>query len=61
MDRYLKRATASRGLLLTCQRCGGTTFYQLEDVGPGFRCQRCRQDNEPIRSSWKGPTVEPQW
>jgi hypothetical protein len=61
MDRYLQCSIATRGLLLTCERCKGTTFYRLEDVGPGFRCQRCRQDNDITRSSWKGQTTEPLW
>ncbi|MEJ8658841.1 hypothetical protein [Streptomyces sp. MS1.AVA.4] len=61
LDRYQQRSIAVRGLLLTCGQCVGTAFYRLEDIGPGFRCQRCRQNNQIVRSAWKGQTLEPQW
>ena len=61
LDGYLQRSIAARGLLLTCAQCVGTAFYQLEDIGPGFRCQRCRQHNPIVRSAWKGQELEPQW
>ncbi|MFC9629056.1 hypothetical protein ACFTY8_07130 [Streptomyces mirabilis] len=61
LDRYQQRSIAVRGLLLTCGQCVGTAFYRLEDIGPGFRCQRCRQQNQIVRSAWKGQELEPQW
>ena len=57
---YLHRGIASRGLILRCSHCGGTSFYLLEEVGTTFRCFRCRQANEVLRTAWKGPR-EPQW
>ncbi len=60
LDGYLRRDIISRGLLFTCAVCRGTSFYRLEDLGTGFRCQRCRQVNEILRTSWKGPR-EPTW
>jgi hypothetical protein len=38
----------------------GNGLYRLEDLGPGFRCQRCRQDNQITSCAWTGPR-EPQW
>ncbi|WP_425246852.1 hypothetical protein [Streptomyces sp. NEAU-NA10] len=61
LDGYLQRSIAARGLLLTCGQCVGTAFYRLEDIGPGFRCQRCRQHSPIVRSAWKGQELEPQW
>jgi hypothetical protein len=60
LDRYLARDIAARGLLLRCAMCAGTAFYHLEDLGPGFRCQRCRQQNQITSGTWSGPP-EPQW
>jgi hypothetical protein len=60
LDRYLTRGIIARGLVLRCKLCAGTTFYRLEDLGPGFRCQRCRQDNLVTAGTWSGPR-EPPW
>jgi hypothetical protein len=60
LDRYQRRSIASRGLVLKCNLCARTSFYRLEDLGPGFRCERCRQENEIARAAWKGPE-EPEW
>jgi hypothetical protein len=60
LDRYLAKGIVARGLVLQCGMCAGTSFYRLEDLGPGFRCQRCRQDNQIARQAWRGPR-EPQW
>jgi hypothetical protein len=60
LDRYLHRSIATRGLILKCVLCARTSFYRLEDLGPGFRCERCRLVNEILRMNWKGGE-EPQW
>lgn len=60
LDRYQHRSIATRGLVLKCSLCASTSFYRLEDIGQGFRCQRCRQENEIARGVWKGPE-EPEW
>lgn len=60
LDRYQHRSIVTRGLVLKCGLCAGTSFYRLEDVGPDFRCQRCRQENEIVRAAWNGPE-EPEW
>jgi hypothetical protein len=60
LDSYLTRGIITRGLVLKCALCAGTAFYRLEDLGPGFRCQRCRQDNQITIRAWSGPR-EPQW
>ncbi len=54
LDRYLQRGIASRGLIFQCALCGATAFYRLEEIGPGFKCWRCRQPNEITRPAWKG-------
>jgi hypothetical protein len=59
LDRYVRREIASRGLILQCSLCGATAFYHLEEVGPGFKCWRCRRANELTRIAWKGPAEEP--
>jgi hypothetical protein len=61
LDRYLQRSIVERGLVLACPQCVATGFYRLEDIGPHFRCQRCRQPNPLVRSAWKGQELEPQW
>jgi hypothetical protein len=60
LDSYLTRGIIARGLVLKCALCAGTAFYRLEDLGPGFRCQRCRQVNQITIRAWSGPR-EPQW
>lgn len=60
VDGYLTRKIIARGLVLRCALCAGTVFYRLEDLGPGFRCQRCRQQNQVTAGTWSGPR-EPQW
>ena len=60
LDRHQHRSIATRGLVLKCRLCARTSFYRLEDLGPGFRCERCRQENEIARAAWKGPD-EPEW
>jgi hypothetical protein len=60
LDRYQHRSIAARGLVLKCSLCARTSFYRLEDLGPGFRCERCRRENEIARAAWKGPD-EPEW
>jgi hypothetical protein len=60
LDQYIHQDIVSRGLLFTCGLCNGTSFYRLEDIGSVFRCQRCRQSNEILRTSWKGAR-EPIW
>jgi hypothetical protein len=60
LDSYLTRGIITRGLVLKCALCAGTAFYRLEDLGPGFSCQRCRQANQITIRAWSGPR-EPQW
>jgi hypothetical protein len=60
LDGYLARNVAARGLVLRCALCAGTAFYRLEDLGHGFRCQRCRQENRITSGAWTGAR-EPQW
>jgi hypothetical protein len=45
---------------MRCQLCAGTSFYRLEDIGPGFQCARCRRYNEIARSTWRAQG-EPEW
>lgn len=60
LDSYVTRGIIARGLVLKCALCVGTAFYRLEDIGPDFRCQRCRQANQITIRAWSGPR-EPQW
>ena len=61
IDGYVERAIVTRGLLLRCVLCADRSFYWLEDLGPDFRCQRCRQDNPITRAAWRGSSDEPEW
>jgi hypothetical protein len=60
LDRYIHRGIVARGLELRCDRCADTSFYRVEDFGEKFRCQRCRQKNLIVKSSWR-ELQEPQW
>lgn len=60
LDAYQNRSIVTRGLILQCPRCAGSRFYPLEDLGPGFRCQRCREESEITRATWKSGD-EPAW
>ncbi|MBL3671044.1 hypothetical protein JL475_34930 [Streptomyces sp. M2CJ-2] len=66
LDGDLQWSISARDLLVTCGQCVGAAFYRLEDIGLGFRCQRCRQHSPIVRSAWKGQDwkgqeLEPQW
>ena len=60
LDFFQQRLIVTRGLVLKCNQCMGTSFYRVEEIGQTFRCQRCRQDNELARATWKG-SEEPEW
>lgn len=61
IDRLLGRSIAFRGLVLRCRLCANTSFYRLEDIGPGYRCPRCRQSNEITSGAWTTEAAEPEW
>jgi hypothetical protein len=64
LDRFLSRSIAFRGLVLRCGLCADSSFYRLEDLDPGYRCQRCRRRSTITNGTWPtgetGP-FEPEW
>jgi hypothetical protein len=48
------------GLVLKCERCRGSRFYRLADVGETFQCSRCWLEQTITQERWMvGP--EPPW
>ncbi|MEY9934169.1 hypothetical protein ABH926_008833 [Catenulispora sp. GP43] len=61
IDRFLDRGIAHRGLILRCRLCADSSFYHLADIGPGYRCPRCRQHNAIAEGAWTTAAHEPEW
>lgn len=52
LDEYVLAGILRRGLILQCQHCRLTEWYDLSDIGQVFECQRCRTKNTISRRSW---------
>lgn len=50
-----------RGLVLQCQFCRNANWYDLEELGQSFRCERCRQTQQIRQPHWKQPEDGPNW
>lgn len=50
-----------RGLVLQCQFCRNADWYDLEELGQSFRCERCRQTQQIRQPHWKQPEDGPNW
>lgn len=61
IDRFLDRGIAHRGLVLRCRLCADSSFHHLADIGPGYRCPRCRQHNTIAEGAWTTAAHEPEW
>lgn len=61
IDAYIRQGVFRRGLILLCERCSFSSWYDLEDLSQNFRCGRCRQTNSLDLKAWKMPANEPRW
>jgi hypothetical protein len=61
VDDWATRHILRRGLVLGCDACRYSAWYDIGDVGASFTCQRCRQLNILVARAWKDPVAEPRW
>jgi hypothetical protein len=61
VDDWLGRKILRRGLVLGCEQCRYSGWYDIDDVGAAFTCQRCRERNPLVVQAWKQPASEPNW
>jgi hypothetical protein len=60
IDDLVGRDILERGLILQCERCRLSSWYNLEVLTTLFRCNRCGLTQQFRRSHWKRP-FEPHW
>ena len=62
VDNLAERGVLERGVILQCPDCRLVAWYAAEDFGQHFRCQRCRNQNRVLRSSWRERNAkDPTW
>lgn len=61
LDDSLHKNILRRGLSLYCNRCTHFGWYDADDIGPGFRCWRCRAMNTIDSTVVRGGGTEPNW
>ena len=49
-----------RGLILRCNKCSCSAWYDNDTIGQDFECARCRTKQMILKENWKHPD-EPSW
>jgi hypothetical protein len=60
VDMLVSREILHRGLILKCQYCRNADWFALGEVAQGFRCKRCRREQN-ILSKHALHSAEPVW
>lgn len=60
VDYLLSIKVLRRGLILYCNRCSCSAWYDNDHIGQDFECARCRTRQLILKENWKKPD-EPSW
>ncbi len=60
IDYLLSIQVIRRGLILLCNKCACSAWYDNDGIGQEFECVRCRTRQLILKQSWKQPD-EPSW
>ena len=55
VDYLLSIEVLRRGLILQCQKCACSAWYDNDNVGQEFECSRCRTQQMILKDNWKNP------
>jgi hypothetical protein len=62
IDEWLEMGIIRRGSCLRCDNCRFTGWYDADDAGQGFRCQRCRSTQAAVSSRFRPrPSEDGSW
>jgi hypothetical protein len=60
VDYLLSIRVLRRGLILHCNKCSCSAWYDNDTIGQDFECVRCRTKQQILKQNWKSPD-EPSW
>lgn len=60
VDDLIKKNIVNRGLILHCEACYSSDWYNIDNVGTTFRCNRCGKEQIITHDHCKQPD-EPRW
>lgn len=60
IDYLLSIQVLRRGLILHCNKCSCSAWYDNDGIGQEFECARCRTKQMILKENWKHPD-EPSW
>lgn len=60
IDYLLSIQVLRRGLILQCNKCSCSAWYDNDTIGQDFECARCRTKQMILKENWKHPD-EPSW
>jgi hypothetical protein len=60
VDYLLSISVLRRGLILRCNKCSCSAWYDNANIGQDFECVRCRKTQLILKENWKHPD-EPSW
>lgn len=60
IDYLLSIRVLRRGLILQCNKCSCSAWYDNDTIGQDFECARCRARQMILKENWKHPD-EPSW
>lgn len=60
IDLYISKNIFQRGLILKCERCRGTVWYNLRKISDTFNCERCEKNQKYVSNHTLNES-EPKW
>jgi hypothetical protein len=61
IDELVEMGVLRRGIILQCQYCRNSDWYDLGDLAQHFNCRRCRHEQRIQHAHWKQPARGPDW
>lgn len=53
INTYVEKGILLRGFIFQCRQCRNARWYQMEDIGQTFTCQRCHTEQFYRKEHWK--------
>lgn len=61
IDELVEMGVLRRGVILQCQYCRNSDWYDIGDLAQHFNCRRCRHEQRIQHAHWKQPARGPDW